>query len=197
MPAVTGQSKAALCDTKAYSIHALRCALVAVQIFMLAKIAFSNRRLRAWLPSLVFAPVCLYLLAHRGEYLWIDSLNLLVHEAGHWLFSGLPAVWHAAGGSLLQVGLPAALVVHFRWYRMPWGERLSLAWLGQTFLCLSVYVADAQAQTLTLQGGTTHDWAYLLDQAGLLAFDGVIAGCFSLLALVSFAALLLLPMTRR
>jgi len=194
---VTGQSKAALFDTKAYSIHAVRCSLVAVQLFMLAKIVLSNRRLRAWLPSLIFAPVCLYLLAHRGEYLWVDSLNLLIHEAGHLLFSGLPAVWHAAGGSLLQVGLPAALVIHFRWYRMPWGERLSLAWLGQNFLCLSVYAADAQARVLTLQGGTTHDWAYLLGHAGWLDFDGVVAGFFSVLALISFAGLLLLPLSRR
>ena len=194
---MTGQSKAALFDTKAYGTHAAGSSLGMTEVPLLASFVLSNRRLRAWLPSLLFVPVCLYLLAHRGEYLWVDSLNVLIHEAGHLLFSGLPEVWHAAGGSLLQVLLPAALVAHFRWYRVPWGERLSLAWLGQNFLCLSVYAADAQTQALALQGGTTHDWAYLLGQAGMLDFDGAIAGFFGLLALVSFAAVLLLPIIRR
>ena len=94
---------------------------------------------------------------------------------------------------MLQVLLPAALVAHFRWYGVPWGERLSLAWLGQNFLCLSVYAADASAQALSLQGGTTHDWAYLLGQAGLLDFDMAIAGGFGVLAILSFIALFFMP----
>lgn len=125
--------------------------------------------------------------------LWpLDFVNLAFHEGGHVLF-GLPG-WRflmVAGGTVMQLLLPAAAVVHF----LKRGERLSawvcLFWVGQNLLGIGHYAADARAQRLDLVAGGVHDWTYLLECAGLLVHDagvgaGVqVAGCAVMAAAVA------------
>jgi hypothetical protein len=62
--------------------------------------------------------------------------------------------------------------------------------IGQNFLGIGRYVADARAQLLDLVAGGVHDWTYLLETVGLLIHDegigrGVqILGCL----IMAFAA---------
>ena len=55
---------------------------------------------------------------------------------------------------------------------------LALLLLGQNFVDVSIYAADAQARALPLLGGDRvfHDWHRLLSQFGLLEATPVIAG---------------------
>lgn len=149
---------------------------------------------RRWLPSLVLLPVCLYFVLNRSAGVFLDPLNVLIHEAGHLCFFFLGESLHAAGGTLMQMLLPATLVFHFWQYHTRLGMQVSLLWLGQNFLNISVYAADARVQSLDLLNGRTHDWSYLLDRLGLLEYDLVFAylGCF--FALMAFIALLALPL---
>ncbi|MBI2384699.1 MAG: hypothetical protein HYV14_01675 [Elusimicrobia bacterium] len=104
---------------------------------------------------------------------WLpDFVNLAFHEGGHVVFGLLGARFiMVAGGTLMQLLLPGAAMLHF----LKRGERLSacvaLFWLGQNFLGIGHYVADARAQQLDLVAGGVHDWTYLLETAGLLTHD--------------------------
>lgn len=153
---------------------------------------FSLTRQR-WLSTLALLPVCLYLCARRGEPQVLDLLNLLVHEAGHFCFYFFGDTMHAAGGTLMQVLLPAAIVLHFRQYYSRLGMQIGLLWLGQNCLNISVYVQDARVQELILLPGRKHDWHYLLGQMGGLEYDGFIAYLFCVASLLCFLSLLVMP----
>ncbi len=149
--------------------------------------------LKTWFPSLVLVPVCLYFVLNRSDEIFLDPLNMLIHEAGHLCFFFLGDGLHAAGGTLMQILLPATLAFHFWQYHSRLAMQVSLLWLGQNFLNISVYAADARVQGLDLLGGRTHDWSYLLDRLGLLEYDLVFAFLFCFFALMTFMALLALP----
>lgn len=150
-------------------------------------------RIKTWIPSLALLPACLYVCAHRGEYLLTDTLNLLIHEAGHLCFYFFGDLIHAAGGSMMQVILPAIVAWHFYQYRSLLGVQVSLLWLGQNLLNISVYAADARSQELSLLVNRKHDWHHMLEQTGLLSYDQVFAYGFCVLAMFAFIGLLALP----
>jgi hypothetical protein len=56
---------------------------------------------------------------------------------------------------------------------------MSLGWLGQSFIDVSVYAADAQTRAIPLIGGIgpeNHDWWNMLIMTGALHHTPVIAG---------------------
>ncbi|MFQ5571016.1 MAG: hypothetical protein ACE5G0_15155 [Rhodothermales bacterium] len=150
-------------------------------------------RLKTWLPSLLLLPVCIHFLLRHGDDPVFNVLNLLIHEAGHLWFFIFGDFFHAAGGTLMQVLLPAALILHFRRYRVRLGMQIAFLWLGQNFLDISVYAADARSLQLVLLGNRKHDWVYLLNRFGWLEYDQAFAFGFCFLAMLSFIALLVLP----
>ncbi|MFQ5853728.1 MAG: hypothetical protein ACE5JU_24480 [Candidatus Binatia bacterium] len=103
----------------------------------------------------------------------IDSVDLVIHEAGHVLFGPFGEFLGFLGGTLMQLILPAAFVGYF----MRQGDRhaasVSLWWVAQNLWNISVYVRDARSQALPLIGGE-HDWAYLLGRLNLLDYDQVL-----------------------
>jgi len=131
-----------------------------------------------WTPPYAAAAGLLFLLmiplrARLMSAFWLlDFVNLAFHEGGHILFGLLGSRFIlVAGGTLMQLLLPAAAVVHF----LKRGEKLSacacLFWVGQNFLGIGHYAADARAQLLDLVAGGVHDWTYLLETVGLLTRD--------------------------
>lgn len=108
-------------------------------------------------------------------YRLLDSVDLAIHETGHLIFAAFGEWMAMFGGTLFQLIVPAAFVVHFAWRRELFGASICLWWVAQSLWNVSVYVADARAQELPLVGGGEHDWAYLLGSAGLLAQDHEIA----------------------
>ena len=103
------------------------------------------------------------------------ALNTVFHEAGHWIFGILGNQWlGVAGGTLMQLLLPFACLLHFFRRRSIAGVMFVLFWIGLNLAEISWYAADAKLQALVLinglsgQEGGGHDWAYLLGSTGLL-----------------------------
>lgn len=132
-----------------------------------------------------------YLWDH-GRYGLLDHVDLAIHEAGHVVFAPFGEFMGFAGGSLLQVIVPAVFVGYF-WMR---GERYPAFivgfWLAQSLFNVATYMADARAQVLPLVGGeyAIHDWAWLLSRLHLLRQDRMLAGLVrAVAALLWFSAL--------
>lgn len=100
----------------------------------------------------------------------IDGVNLVIHEAGHIVFSPFGEFMMIAGGSLLQVIIPSLFVGYFGYQHNYYSAAIVLFWVGQSILNVSVYAADSQVLLLPLLGGqdSTHDWNYMLGSLGLL-----------------------------
>ncbi|ARA93239.1 MAG: hypothetical protein D6685_18220 [Bacteroidetes bacterium] len=152
--------------------------------------------LREWVPSLVLLPVCLFFVLNRGRYTFLDHADLIIHEAGHFVFRFFGPVMHVLGGTLMQILLPSILVGHFLIHHYRFGVQLSLLWLGHNFINISVYAGDARARVLPLLGGSRsiHDWHYLLGRAGWLEADALVSDAFFAWAVVCFVLLVLLPL---
>lgn len=102
------------------------------------------------------------------RYHFVDGVNLLIHEAGHVVFTPLGQTAHMLGGTILQLALPVVFCLHF----LRRGDRYAAAllgiWVAESLMYTGRYMGDAVAQQLPLIGGGTHDWHWLLLRADLL-----------------------------
>jgi hypothetical protein len=145
-----------------------------------------DRRWRAVL-TLVLAIYGYLCLRNPGEYRWLDSLDLAIHETGHLLFSFGGETLTILGGSLFQVIVPAAFVVALWRAGDRHGATVPLWWVGQNCWNISVYMRDARARELPLLGGgDEHDWAALLGRWGLLSQDGALADTVHLVGVLIY-----------
>ncbi len=118
--------------------------------------------------------------------LWLlDTINLFIHEAGHFFLKPLGRWMYIFGGSFFQVFLPLllALVGLRQNYRH---AILPAFWCGESLINVSVYIRDAPVRQLRLIAkGLVHDWNWLLsdhlDSAGTLADVVFGPGCSSVL----------------
>ena len=151
---------------------------------------------KKWIPSIIILPVALYWLFNRGEYGLIDNADLLIHEAGHLFFKFFGKYIYTLGGTLMQIILPSIIFYYFFRNNYRTGMQFSLLWLGQNFINISVYAADAQARRLPLLGGNTvyHDWHYLLSEIGLLKFDAEVGFFIFGIAIIVFIITLIMPL---
>lgn len=99
---------------------------------------------------------------------FIDGANLLVHEAGHWLFGGMGMTIGILGGTLLQLFIPGIIMVYFLFSRQGLGFLFGGWWLGVNVVNVGVYMADANAMILPLIGDGTHDWQWLFSSWGIV-----------------------------
>lgn len=124
-------------------------------------------------------------------YQWhfIDGVNLIIHEAGHLIFSFFGEFIMIAGGSLFQVIMPALFVGYFWYNEKYYSAALVLFWVGESILNVSVYAGDAVALQLPLLGGqdSVHDWNYLLGSLNLLTATAKIAGAIRLIGTIVIA----------
>ena len=166
----------------------------------------SDNESRKWSwPKLAVAAIAtLYFLwCAFDPYQWhlIDGVNLVIHEAGHIIFSPFGEFIMIAGGSLFQVIMPALFVGYFLYQRQYYSAALVLFWVGESILNVSVYAGDAQALQLPLLGGqdSMHDWNYLLTSLNLLPATNVVAGVIRALGTITIltAALGAIKFARR
>jgi hypothetical protein len=125
----------------------------------------------------------------------LDTVNLFIHEAGHFFF-GLFGRWiHMISGSLFQVLLPLALLVVTLRQR-PAQAALPGFWVGESMVNVSVYIRDAPYRQLRLIArGLTHDWNWLLSDnleaaeplADIVFGIGILFCCASVVAGFWFA----------
>jgi hypothetical protein len=92
----------------------------------------------------------------------MDTINLFIHEAGHFFMRPFGRFIHVLGGSLVQVLLPLALLI------VTWRKDIRQTppvafWVGESMINVSVYIADAPYRKLKLiASGLIHDWWWLL-----------------------------------
>ena len=123
----------------------------------------------------------IYAAVSHGGFLLIDSANLVVHEAGHLLFSYLgqtPCLW---GGTIFQWAVPLLLAVYFFTQRQTTAFAFSLFFFFENWLYTATYMADARAMELPLVTVgdpelAEHDWNAIFRSLGVLDYDTTIAG---------------------
>lgn len=127
---------------------------------------------------------------HPHKWDLLDGFTLFVHEAGHPLFGIFGEFMGFAGGTLMQLIVPAAFIVSFLRQGQPFSSALMWFWLGNSLLYCSVYSGDAQAQALPLfgAGDRIHDWNYMLGTTGLLWATPLVSGTFWLLGALCILA---------
>jgi hypothetical protein len=101
------------------------------------------------------------------SYHFLDGVNLIIHEAGHVVFSPLGETMGLLGGTVLQLSAPAAFVVHFLHRGRAFESAICSIWLAESLMYTGRYVGDARELALPLLG-EIHDWNELLIRAGLL-----------------------------
>ncbi len=94
----------------------------------------------------------------------------------------------------MQIILPSLIAWYFWRNHYRTGTQIGLLWLGQNFINISVYAADARAQKLPLLGGSKvyHDWNYMLGELNLLSYDAKAGYFFFGVAIVIFIITLLM-----
>ncbi len=125
----------------------------------------------------------------------MDTLNLFIHEAGHFFFAPFGFTVKLMGGSIFQILFP--LAIGYFWYRR---DRMNapyfLFWTGESIINASIYIGDAPFKRLRLiSPGALHDWNtvlgrfHMLDDAELMAqivfFLGVIVCIGSIIAMIA------------
>ena len=123
----------------------------------------------AWL--CVYALFLFYALLDRSGFLFLDYVNLIIHEAGHFFFSWFGETIHILGGTLGELLVPMLCAAYFFWQRETTGFAFSCFWFFENFPYIGTYMADARAQALPLVGSDTGDWTILFGQWGLLLQD--------------------------
>jgi hypothetical protein len=123
-----------------------------------------------------------------GNYRWLDSLDLAIHETGHLIFAVGGETLGILGGTLMQLLVPIVFVVALWRNGDRHGATVPLWWTGQNCWNISVYIKDARSQDLPLVGGGEHDWALLLGQWGWLPRDQAIGGAVYLVGVILYGA---------
>jgi hypothetical protein len=151
---------------------------------------------KRWIPSLIILPIAVYWVLNRGEFSLLDNIDLVIHEAGHFFFSLFGKFIYTLGGTLMQIILPSIIAGYFFRNNYRTGVQFGLLWLGQNFINISVYAADAQARKLPLLGGSKvyHDWHYLLGEVGILEYDYLVGYIFFGIAIAIFLVAVLMPL---
>jgi hypothetical protein len=155
--------------------------------------------IKRWIPSLIILPIALYWALNRGHYGLIDNADLVIHEAGHFFFSFFGKYIYTLGGALMQIILPSCILWYFLSNYYKTGMQFTLLWLGQNFINISVYAADARSQSLPLLGRNSvyHDWHYLLNEINLLEYDHEIGYIIYGIGLLIFLLAIFLPLIIR
>ena len=130
-----------------------------------------------------------YALTYK-DWHFIDTVNLIIHEAGHIIFLPFGTFMHILGGSLWQVLFPIIFVLYFLKQRDYFSASLVLFWVGQNLLNVSVYASDSIVMQLPLLGGDTagHDWHNILTMLGMLKYTYVIGSSIYFAGIVAIAS---------
>jgi hypothetical protein len=148
-------------------------------------VAFLGDRFGDWKPVSRYAGIgwlCFYTLfliyaaADRSGFLFLDNVNLIIHEGGHFFFSWFGYTITILGGTLGELLVPLLCAAYFFVQREATGFAFCSFWFFENCPYIGTYMADARTLALPLVGSGDHDWEILFDQWGLLAQDQKIGG---------------------
>ncbi|MDD4409328.1 MAG: hypothetical protein PHW52_01605 [Candidatus Pacebacteria bacterium] len=123
------------------------------------------------LNSIILTVAIIYFLSCfiTGSWYFLDWVDLFIHELGHLAFRPFGEMIYFAGGSILQILVPLLCAMYFLRNKDIFSSSIVCLWLGQSFINIAIYLKDAQAMSLFLIGGGTHDWNFMLSRLGLLS----------------------------
>ena len=113
----------------------------------------------------------------NSGFTFMDTANLIIHEAGHPLFSYFGETLHVWGGTLLELIVPVSLALGFAYRRELPGAAFCAFFLFENFLYIGTYMADARSHGLPLvtigaaADEAEHDWTQIFGQLGVLKHD--------------------------
>jgi len=111
----------------------------------------------------------LILASGYSDRCFLDLVNLAFHEAGHVFLTPFGETMHFLGGSLGQLFVPALLIGYFLLRRPSLtGAAFCVWWLGESFVNVAYYMADARELAMPLVGGGVHDWNWIFYRFDLL-----------------------------
>lgn len=152
-------------------------------------------QVKPWLGSIIILPLAVYYTLNKGQFTFIDYINLLIHEGGHGIFKIFGKFLYTLGGSLMEIIIPGMFIIFYMVKRKKILAQIFMIWLGENLMYISIYAADARAKKLPLLGGNRvyHDWNWILSQLNLLEQDVVIGGIFYGFGIFVFVIALLIP----
>jgi hypothetical protein len=135
----------------------------------------------------------LYALTNKTGYLFIDYVFVPIHEGGHLLFGYFGHALMVAGGTILQLGVPALLALYFVVQRQLTGAAFCAFFFFENFLNVATYMADSRRMELQYvtvgdPNLAEHDWATLFTQMGVLEYDTKIAAIVRLIGWLGMIA---------
>ena len=140
----------------------------------------------AWLSFYVL--FLLYAFADRSGFLFLDYVNLIIHEGGHFFFSWFGNTIMILGGTLGELFVPLLCAIYFFWQRETTGFAFSGFWFFENLPYIGTYMADARSSSLPLVGSEESDWAILFGQWGLLGQDQKIGATMRILGYLGMLA---------
>lgn len=125
---------------------------------------------------------------YKDSWCFIDGMNIWIHEAGHFLFMIFGSEFLTiAGGTLMQLIVPIVFVIYFLYTEQGFSASLTLFWLGESLVNVSVYMRDAVDMVLPLIGGggtEGHDWHNMFSMLGLLPYTQLLANITHAIAIL-------------
>ncbi len=114
---------------------------------------------------------------HAEDWHFIDNVDLIIHEAGHWIFIFFGEFIQILGGSLNQVLIPLIFAIYFILREDYYSSSVVFLWVGYSIVNVSVYMGDAIKMQLPLLGGDNviHDWNYLLNHSHLINYTHMLS----------------------
>lgn len=137
--------------------------------------------------SKIFQSILLVLLTFwtfkllNKEYLvLIESVDLILHEAGHLILMFFGETIGFLGGTLGQLFFPIAFTVYFFLRKEFYSTLVMTWWIGENFADIGIYMSDARSRLLPLLGGegSIHDWWFLFGKFNILKYDLIIGSFF-------------------
>src|SRR5215813_7615188 len=130
----------------------------------------------------------IFLAAHFSSLTFIDNVHLPIHEAGHLLFGWFGETLGLWGGTLLQLLVPALLVVSFAVRRELPGAAFCAFAFFHSLTGVATYMADALRRELPLvtvgaiADEAQHDWVRIFTSLGVLSHAIAIGNVTRLIA---------------
>src|SRR5215471_2276588 len=107
----------------------------------------------------------------RSGFLFLDFVNLMIHEAGHLFFAWGGHTIMLLGGTFGELLVPVLCAAFFWFYRQTYGLAFCAFWFFENFLYIGTYMADARTSALPLINSDESDWTLLFGQWGILQHD--------------------------
>lgn len=123
----------------------------------------------AWLAAYLL--FLLYAVIDRTGFLFVDYVNLMIHEGGHFFFSWFGDTIRILGGTLGELIVPLLCAAAFWWRREPSAVAFCSFWFFENFLYIGTYMSDARTSALPLVGSDESDWTILFTQWNVLGRD--------------------------